>query len=76
MLVIIHDGEPHDPPAVRHLNHCAAEARIEVLGLGVELEAGNRQEMRNLFGERFIDCPSAAALAPLLAGVVNTLRQR
>lgn len=76
VLVIIHDGEPYDPMVVHHLNHCAAEARVEVLGLGIELEAGNRREMRRLFGERFIDCPSAAALVPLLAGVVNTLRQR
>ena len=76
LLVIIHDGEPHDPPAVQHLNGSAAAAGIEVLGLGVELEAGNRREMRQLFGERFIDCPSAAALAPMLARVVNTLRRR
>ncbi len=76
VLVIIHDGEPHDPPAVRHLNACADAARIEVLGLGLELEATNRREMRHLFGERFIDCPTPAALAPTLAGVVNTLRRR
>ena len=76
VLVIIHDGEPHDPPAVRHLNACADAARIEVLGLGLELEATNRREMRQLFGERFIDCPTPAALAPTLAGVVNTLRRR
>ena len=75
VLVIIHDGEPHDPPAVRHLNACADAARIEVLGLGLELEATNRREMRELFGERFIDCATAAALAPTLAGVVNTLRR-
>ena len=76
VLVIIHDGEPHDPPAVRHLNACADAARIEVLGLGLELEATNRREMRQLFGERFIDCATPAALAPTLAGVVNTLRRR
>lgn len=76
LLVMIHDGEPHDPPAVQHLNGSAAAAGIEVLGLGVELEAGNRREMRQLFSERFIDCPSAAALAPTLAVVVNTLRRR
>ena len=68
VLVIIHDGEPHDPAAVRHLNACADAARIEVLGLGLELEATNRREMRQLFGERFIDCATPAALAPTLAG--------
>ena len=76
LLVVIHDGEPQDPDAVRQLNACADAARIEVLGLGLELEATNRRAMRQLFGERFIDCRTPAALAPTLAGMVNTLRRR
>jgi len=75
VLVLIHDGEPEDGRTVRQLNARAADARIEVLGLGVALEAKNRAAMRELFAGRFIDCPSPAALAPLLAGVVNTFRR-
>jgi len=75
VLVLIHDGEPEDGSKVRQLNADAADARIEVLGLGVALEAKNRAAMRELFAGRFIDCPTPAALAPLLAGVVNTFRR-
>ncbi len=76
VLVLIHDGEPEDDTKVRQLNACAADARIEVLGLGVALEAKNRAAMRELFAGRFIDCPTPAVLAPMLAGVVNTFRRR
>ena len=76
VLVLIHDGEPEDGSTVRQLNAGAADARIEVLGLGVALEAKNRAAMRELFAGRFIDCPTPEALAPLLAGVMNTFRRR
>ncbi len=76
VAVVIHDGQPDDADTVVWLNRTAAEARIEVLGLGLELEDQNRAAMRTLFGDRYIECQRSAALAPTLAAVLNTLRRR
>ena len=45
VVVVIHHGQPDDYHAVAHLNQCTAEARIEVLGLGLELGAEHRRAM-------------------------------
>ena len=76
VAVVIHDGQPDDADTVVRLNRTAAEARIEVLGLGLELKDQNRAAMRTLFGDRYIECQRSAALAPTLAAVLNTLRRR
>ena len=76
VAVVIHDGQPDDADTVVWLNRAAADARIEVLGLGLELEDQNRAAMRTLFGDRYIECQRSAALAPTLAAVLNTLRRR
>ncbi len=76
VLVVIHDGRHEDPYTVVRLNRHAAEARTEVLGLGLGLEGENRTDMRNHFGNRFIECPTPASLVPMLAPVLNTLRRR
>ena len=75
VLVVIHDGQPDDPSTAMRKSRFEAEARIEALGLGVGIEEENRAEMRNLIGDRFIECPALASLVSMLTAVLNTLRQ-